>query len=140
MSEDSSFFLMRDGVDKDKNFILATFLRGLYYGEYWYEEIPKDIFMNNYKHIAKVLIDAPGTTIKVACDPEEPSVIYGYSIMNSDYSILHWVYVKKVWRSKGIGRALVPQRLISVTHLSKLGKLFLSTKYKDTIFNPFKLF
>jgi hypothetical protein len=136
--EFKDLYQIRDAVLEDKNFILATFLRGLYYGDFWYGEIPKDIFMNSYKIIAESLIHSSNVIIKVACDPEAPSVVYGYSILSPDFSIVHWVYVKKIWRMKGIGKSLTPQHPRFATHLSKLGKSLMS-KYKDFVFNPFTL-
>lgn len=127
---------VRDGKQSDKNFILATFLRGLYYGETWFSEIPKDIFMDNYKVIAEALLNSPNVTVKVACLPEDPDTIIGYSILSADYQTIHWVYVKSSWRLKGIGKSLVPQHPVYVTHLTQLGKLLL-VKLKPAVFNPF---
>lgn len=129
---------IRDAHEGDKNFILATFLRGLYYGDTWFSQIPKDIFMNNYKFVAERLITSPNTIIKIACLKEDLNVIVGYSILSSDYQTVHWAYVKRVWRNKGIGKALVPQFPVTVTHLSKLGQSLI-TKYPTAVFNPFKI-
>jgi len=129
---------IRDYVEKDKNLILATFLRGLYYGDSWYSFIPKNIFMDNYKLIAAALVESPNTAIKVACLPDEPDVILGYSILSSNYQTVHWVYVKSAWRLKGIGRSLTPQHPTYVSHLTMLGKSLLN-KLPNTTFNPFSI-
>src|SRR5262249_10235426 len=84
----SGLYNIRDGTDKDYNFILATFLRGLYYGDSWFSLIPKDIFMDNYKIIAQTLIKLPSTVVKIACLPDDPDVILGYSILSSDYQVI----------------------------------------------------
>jgi hypothetical protein len=134
---------VRDSKEEDKNFILATFLRGLYYGDSWFSLIPKDIFMANYKQVAQTLVSSPKVTIKVACLKEDPDVILGYSILSNDFKTIHWVYVKSsklkdgtTWRRKGIGRSLVPQYPETVTHLTKLGHSLL-TKFNGAVFNPF---
>lgn len=129
-------YTVRDGVPEDKNFVLATFLRGLYYGDTWFTKIPKDIFMDNYKQLAEALLTTG--LLQVACLKEDSSIILGYSLLSSDYSVIHWVYVKKTWRAIGIGKALTPQHPSSVSHLSELGELLLK-KYPNTVFNPFKL-
>ncbi len=136
MSDFRELVQVRDGVESDKNFILATFLRGLYYGDSWFSIIPKNVFMDNYKVIAEILVQKGN--IKVACLPEDPDVIIGYSILSPDFQGIHWVYVKSAWRKKGIAKALLPQYPLYVTHLSKLGYQLLP-KFKDAIFNPFKL-
>ncbi len=129
---------IRDGISDDKNFILATFLRGLYYGDSWFSLIPKDIFMSNYKHIAENIVNSPYTIIKVACLKEDPNVILGYSILSSDFQTVHWVYCKSAWRKQGIAASLLPKAPSYITHLSELGKT-LMPKLNTAVFNPFAI-
>lgn len=129
---------VRDFRDSDKNFVLATFLRGLYYGDSWFSLIPKPIFMDNYKKVGEHLVTNPSVTIKIACLKEDPDVIIGYSILSADFQTIHWVFVKTLWRKHGIGRTLVPQNPSTVSHLTKVG-LQLLHKLPNAIFNPFKL-
>lgn len=129
---------IRDMKPEDKNFVLATFLRGLYYGDSWFSLIPKPVFMDNYKSVADALVTGQKTVIKIACLKEDPSVILGYSIMSSDYQSVVWVFVKSTWRKRGIARSLLPQHPVAVTHLTKIGKSLLS-KLNNPIFNPFAL-
>lgn len=138
MSEFAGLYDIRDAKLNDKNFILATFLRGLYYGDSWFSLIPKSVFMANYKKVAETLAVSPRTTIKIACLKEDPDVIIGYSILSADYQTIHWVYVKEKWRRLGIARSLVPSRPTAVSHLTALGKSLL-TKFDNVIFNPFAL-
>lgn len=138
MSDFVGLYNIRDAVDSDKNFVMASFLNGLYYGDSWFSEIPKDIFMDNYKKVIQFLVDSPTVAIKIACLPEDPNVIIGYSLLSSDYMTIHWVYVKKNWRKKGIAKSLLPSNSDTVTHLSELGRILMK-KYKNMIFNPFKL-
>lgn len=127
---------IRDIKDEDKNLILATFLRGLYYGDSWFSEIPKEVFMDNYQKVGEALLRSDNVIIKIACLKEEPDVILGYSILSADYQVIHWVYVKTRWRKRGIARSLTPRYPKAVTHLTKLGKELL-TKLQGTVFNPF---
>lgn len=153
MSNFAGLYDIRDMVETDKNFILATFLRGLYYWDgsdenpnhvftNWFSLIPKDTFMDNYKLIAQALISSPKVAVKVACLKEDQDVILGYSILSSDFQTIHWVYVKTgkdkstSWRNKGIGRSLVPQYPTKVTHLTKLGHRLMN-KIPTASFNPF---
>lgn len=138
MSDFQGLYDVRDAKVNDINFILATFLRGLYYGDSWFTLIPKDIFMNNYKKVAERLIKSPATAVKVACLKEDPDVILGYSILSSDFQDIHWCYVKSAWRNKGIARSLVPAHAANITHLSALGKT-LMPKLPTCVFNPFSI-
>lgn len=134
MSDIKDLYDIREYISSDKPFIMATFLRGLYYGETWFSQIPKDVFMDNYKRVAEALLDRPNVTIRIACLKEDPDVILGYSI--SKGTVLDWTYVKKAWRGAGVGRSLLPAQVTAVTHLSENGK-DLMKKIPNCIFNPF---
>lgn len=134
----NELYQMRDYKDNDKALVMATFLRGLYYGDSWFSQIPKDIFMSNYKRVAEAIVSNPNTSIKVVCLKEDEDVIIGYSILSANYSTIHWVYVKSAFRLQGIGRALVPQFPTAVSHLSEVGKKLLP-KFKNAVFNPFAI-
>jgi GNAT superfamily N-acetyltransferase len=130
---------IRDYRPEDKNFILATFLRGLYYGDSWFSSVPKDIFMSNYSAVVEALINSPRVATKVMCLADDIDVVVGYSMMSADFQTIHWVFVKKDWRNKGIASRLLPQRPTAVTHLTALGKSLLTKFQSPVIFNPFAL-
>ncbi len=134
MSDFKGLYDIRDFKIEDKNLILATFLRGLYYGDSWFSLIPKPVFMANYKQMGELLVTK--AVIKVACLKDDPNVILGYSILSQDYQTIHWCFVKAKWRGKGIARSLLPQHPSAVSHLTELGKT-LMTRFPNVIFNPF---
>ena len=136
MSELGSLYEIRDYKPEDKSFIMATFLRGLYYGDSWFSLIPKDIFMANYKLIAEALVNK--CNIKVACLCEDKDIILGYSILSDDFQTIHFCFVKSAFRKQGIAKALLPQHPSTITHLTALGRSLLP-KFKNAVFNPFKL-
>lgn len=126
---------IRDFSPSDKNFILATFLRGLFYGESWFSLIDKKIFMEHYHKVVEYILNKPGISIKIACLSEDADVILGYAIYENDK--LHWTFVKKNWRNIGIAKDLVPSNITTVTHLTKVG---LSIIHKKSLqFNPFSI-
>ena len=129
---------IRDYRPKDEAFIMTTFLRGVYYGNSWFSLIPKRIFMENYRKIAAALLQKPTTTVKVACLKEDPDVILGYSILSSNFTTVHFVFVKKPWRGLGLGRALTPALASQATHLTNLGRILLP-KLESCVFNPFSI-
>lgn len=130
--EKTKLVAFREYQPDDRNFIFSTWLRGLYYGDSWFSEIPKNIFMQHYHAVIERLLDAPGVTIKVACLSDTPDVILGYSVTRGN--ILDYVFVKSAWRKAGIGKSLVPPAPYTVTHLTKVGKIL---KPVNCPFNPF---
>lgn len=119
----------------DRNFILATWLRGLYYGDTWFQDIPKDIFMAAYHKIIEAILAHESTITVVACLKEDPSVILGYAVLNLDGTKLHWAFTKKAWRGIGIAKRLVPTTVTTVTHLTRTGKDICGKR--ALTFNPF---
>lgn len=126
---------VRDYVPEDKNFILATWLRGLYYGDSVYSNMKKQTFMETYHKIIETVLATPQIKIKIACLKEDPSVILGYAALAATPNTIHWVFVKKFWRGIGLAKDLVPKETNATTHLTKIGLSIL--KKKDWAFNPF---
>lgn len=120
----------------DLAFIKSTMLRGLYYGDSWFSQIPKDRFMGAYKHFVDAILANPKNTVQVAVLKEDPDVILGYSILSEDFRKIHWIFVKKAWRLKGLGRALLPQFPGVATHLTITGKRLIN-KFPGCVFDPF---
>lgn len=131
----SDLVLIRDINDNDKNFIYASWLRGLYYGDSWFSLIPKSIFMGAYHGFIQLVLDRKNTVVKIACLKDDPDVILGYAVLTPSVKAINWVFVKKAWRTIGIAKQLVPSEFKVATHLTKVG-LSIASK-KDIIFNPF---
>lgn len=130
--------LIRPIEQEDVNFILATFLRGLYYGNSWFQEIDKQTFMETYHTVIKAILKKPTVQTLIASLKEDPSTILGYSILEPEKNAIHWIFVKDAFRKLGIAKRLIPKDhpWDTATHLTKIGK---SLKPKDMKFNPFAL-
>lgn len=139
MNKFDGLYNIRESSINDRNFVLKSFLMAVYYGDTWFSKIPKRIFMDNYKKVAAALFDGPRTKIYVACLPEDPDTILGYSILSLDHEIIHFVYVKKIWRKYGIARKLVPPNPKYVSHLTSEGSTLLSKFSNEVLFNPFSV-
>jgi citrate lyase synthetase len=131
----SDLVLLRPAVESDKNFIMATIMRGLYYGESWFSEIPKSVFMENYHKTVEYILNKPTTEVKIACLKDDPDIILAYSIIDSSKNVVHWVFSKKAWRGIGIAKSLVPENIKTATHLTKTGLVII--RKKDWTFDPF---
>lgn len=127
----------RPVTEGDLNFIYATMLRGLYYGDTWFSRMPKNIFMENYHKVVKALLSLPSTSVRVACLKEDHEVVLGYAVLGGNH-ILHYVFVKKAWRGIGIARSLVPTTASTASHLTDTGLAYIR-KHPEMVFNPFAL-
>lgn len=132
----NSLYDIRSAKPEDINFIMATWLRGLYYGDSWFSSIPKNIFMSNYKRLATAMLINPSISVRVACLKDDPDTIIGYSVISKDEEAVVWVFVKTSFRRLGVARSLLPKSPKYVTHLTALGKVLLP-KLLTTVFNPF---
>jgi hypothetical protein len=143
MQQNKEAIVIRSYTNLDRNFILATWLRGLYYGDTWYNAIPKSIFMENYHRVLEKFLPHPSVTIKVACLKEDPEIILGYSVSRNikygeaDIAVLDWIFVKSAWRKIGVAKMLLPSKINACTHLTKTGLSILKQKLPNVIFNPF---
>jgi hypothetical protein len=131
----SDLVCVRTLLPEDKNFIFATWLRGLYYGDSVYSHMRKQTFMAGYHAVIDHILEKPTTVVKIACLKDDPSVILGYSVLSEAETVLEFVFVKKQWRKIGIAKDLVPSTVRHVTHLTKAGLGIV--KQKDWDFNPF---
>jgi len=139
MTDFTGLYDIRDMQELDKNFIIASFLNGNYYGNSWFNMIDKSVFMQNYKQVIEHFINSPNFTVKIACPSDDHSIIIGYSILSADYQGIMWVYVKKDWRNKRVGTNLLPQFPTYVTHLTDSTKDLVKQKFPNIVFNPFAI-
>lgn len=99
----------------DEAFVYSTWLRGLYYGNDWFRKIDKKSFFDKYRFVVKHLLS--NSNVDVVCLVSDPDVVVGYSVYSGN--TLHWVYIKRDWRGRGISKALIPKGIECVTHLTK---------------------
>lgn len=130
---------IRRGQETDRAFIMATWLRGFYFGNFWFKDISKNAFMKNYHPIITEILASKHTTVDVAVLKDDEEIIIGYSILGHLYPnpTLHWVHVKTPWRKLGIARRLVPENSDTATHMTTLGW---KIKPETMKFNPYKAF
>ncbi len=138
MIERKDLIEVRPYREGDRNFIFSTWLRGLYYGDSWFSDIPKHIFMESYHGVVERILASPATVVSIACLKEDPDTIVGYSVAHTkgDIAALDWIFVKSAWRKIGVARSLVPTGVSACTHLTRVGR---SLKPATWDFNPFIL-
>lgn len=67
--------------------------------------VPRTLTIYHHDLLLKSLI--PHTDITLACDPSEPSTVWGWECSEAD--CLHFIYVKNAFRGFGIGRILLEE-------------------------------
>lgn len=126
---------IRYGTPEDFDFIEATWLQGLYYGNPFFELIHEPSYYKNYRMIIKRILNRPDLKIAIACLKDQPSLCLAYSISQED--TLHWLYTKKDWRKIGLMTDLLPSQISEITHLTETGKSIWKKKWPKANFNPF---
>lgn len=135
----ASLVELRAYKPEDKAFIIATWLRGYYYGEKSIGEIDKQAFMSAYNLRLNALLDSGKLDVRIMCLKEDHEVILAYAVLSKSGEALHWIFTKSAWRKTGLAKSLVPVTINSVSHLTSVGRSILK-KYKEIIkYNPFLL-
>jgi hypothetical protein len=135
--EERELILIRPYKAEDHNLVLSTWLKGLRYGNDWYKLIEQNAYYTNYHKAIEAILNVPTTQVLVASLRDDPDTILGYSVLNKDGSVLHWVFVKSAWRHIGIAK-LLSQNVKTVTHVTKAGVSILKN-HPEVVFNPFLL-
>lgn len=133
--EQKELVLIRDYLPSDKNFIYASFLKGLRYGNEMFELIDAKVYFDIYQRVIENILDQDSTLVKVACLKDEPEVILGYSIATPTEGLIHFLFVKSAWRGIGIGTTLMSEGIHTATHTTKIGTALIKKKHLK--YNPF---
>jgi hypothetical protein len=128
---DGTLVCVRPPEPGDINFMLSTMLRGLFFGSKFWGEVDQDSFFKYYEPFLKTLMLK--SDIRVACLDDDQDVILGWSMYSG--SVMHFVFVKKSYRKKGIAKMLCPSGIDTVSHITDSGNSI--RKRLDFKFNPF---
>jgi GNAT superfamily N-acetyltransferase len=102
---------------RETGFVLDSWSRAVARDPIWRVEVgrrgvartPIPPSLSLYYHdiiLKKILTNC---TLLVACDPEDPDVIWGYVAFDQVDPVLHFVYVKGAFRRMGIGTRLMEE-------------------------------
>lgn len=128
---------LRGPVDADTNFIINSWINS--FAEY-NSTVPLKRFRSTER--AKILLALQDAIITVACNPEEPSQIYGYAVytytpLNNEL-VLHYAFTKYPYRKCGIFKSILqniyPAFKTSPLHIIRYTRIFphISDKYLAT--------
>ncbi len=129
---------LRAFAPTDAGLVFSSWLRS-----YWdarplpLREVPRELFFADRGHHGVVTRLIGRGAVVVACS-DDPDEIYGW--MCIDGRALHYVYVKELWRSKGVARALMAS-LPEALDVSHLTRAFIEGpgKRRRVTYNPYTL-
>lgn len=106
--------LMRTGIESDYGFVHDSMINSLHGGNPVYKSVRMRTFK---KAIKKQLASSLNTPLRlnVVCDANFPDTIYGWVLHDFRGKVIY-LYVQQLWRSKGIGTALLDSVPNCATH------------------------
>ena len=134
---------LRPLTEEDYPFLYNSWLKS-YRFSLFAERITNTIyFEDHHKLIEKILNNSK---ILIACNPSDPSQLYGYIVAGEEEGglVVHFLYVKHTFRNMGIGKTL----LDAVGHSSDTASVYthhtrmadkLASKH-NFVYHPYLLF
>lgn len=121
------------------NKILANWLISYKHCNDYMKLIDRDAYFESYKVILQNIMRRPFSIIRLAVLSLDYDVVLGWSCIEA--ATLHYVYVNKDMRKKGIAKHLVPKfkEIEILTHLTKAGLAIWNNKMPNAIFDPFQV-
>lgn len=129
--------------ESDLNFIRSSWSSSYYRGADYTKFMSPKEFNDQHRPIRDELLLSPNVAIIIACNPNDEDLILGWILVETkeDQFILHYLYVKEVFRREGLGRELVRKAIndnkVQVTHMTGRAQKIIRSfkaKYKDFSF------
>lgn len=108
MSEQAEVIIRKMNLD-DYNFVISSWLKSYYHSSYFTKRIRSSVFFKYHHQVATKILERPSTTVLIAADKVDPSVILGYMIYEpyDGTYVVHYTYVKSSFRLMGVGSELL---------------------------------
>lgn len=115
--------------------ILAKWMRSLRYKNDFFRMMHSDEYFKAYRIYICALLKRHNAVVRLAVLSDDNDVALGWSLIEGN--VLHYVFVQREARNKGIAKSLVPTPIKWITHLTKEGMVIWNKKLPDAQFNPF---
>lgn len=127
---------LRAASEEDINFIFSSWLKSYRQSDATKPFSDEIYFEGQRKLITQILMHSKAI---MAVSVDDPSHIYGWVCFepHSPFPVLHYVYVKHVYRTFGVGRMLLGEMLVSPVVYSH-DDSFKSRLPQGSYFNPYK--
>ena len=134
---------LRTLIDDDLPFLFSSWLKS-YRSSHFAEKITNTIYFEDHHKVIERIIK--NSKVLIACNPADPSQLYGYSVATEEGGVLvlHFLYVKHTFRNMGIGKTLLDavgherDKAAVYTHHTRMADK-LASKY-NFVFHPYLLF
>lgn len=128
-------YLGREVPEAYLSYVYAKWLRGLRHGNDYFKLTEPSSYFLYYQKYIKMLMERPGTVVRLAVLTEDPDVVFGFSVSRGN--ILDYVHVHQDVRKRGIGKALANFEFEYITHLTRVGMTIWGAKFPAVLFDPF---
>lgn len=115
--------------------VLSKWLRSLRFGNDYFRLVDQDAYFRVYHDHIETLIARPGAVVRLAVLTDDHDVVLGFCVHNAN--VLHYAHVHKDMRKQGIGRALLPQGIDTISHVTYIG-LSIWGKFPGWKLDPFQ--
>lgn len=140
-------FAIRDSDrEKDVPFIMATWLRNYKNSSYFAKRISNSVYFNWHHKLLEALLKRESAEVIVAHPPGEPDVILGYMVteMVGGEQVIHYVYVKQVFRNMGIAKGMLEHSGVELSgsffsHWTYDLDSILKTKTLSITYDPYRV-
>lgn len=117
------------------NLVRSRWSRSYKHSNAYMKLVYAEAYYNWYSVYIMHILNRPNTVVRLAMLADDLDVILGFSVIEGD--ALHYVEVKGDYRRMGIGRNLVPEKIVYFSHITKIGARIWATKAPYARFNPF---
>jgi hypothetical protein len=134
-----SNFAVRPFRDEDIPFVFSSWLKS-YRDSPAVRSVPNTNYYAGQHSLIEGLLQQPNAVILVACDPNDPSAIFGYMVAQTDPAVFHFFYTKHAFRGWGIAKTLasaLPQVTAFTHRVKNIDELVGS---RTLVFDPYILF
>jgi len=129
--------LFRPAADADANFILNSYLKS---ARASWPCVTSAVFYREAKARFETLVTRPDAALRIAADPLDANVIWGWALTEPD--VVHYLYVKHSLRRFGITRALLAQAGVlpgfEASHLTDAAKRVATSHPGLFTYNPWR--
>lgn len=100
---------IRNALPTDAAFVFSTWQKSYRNGSGFIRRVSGKIYYDAQREVIEALMRRPSTTVAIACNRAEADQIYGWicAEKHNNAVVVHYVYVKSMFRGQGIGKALL---------------------------------
>lgn len=118
-----------------EGFVYAGWLNSLRFGNDMFKLMDGDTYYAAYKIYIESVLKRPASRLRIAVLTDDEDVALGWAV--DEGKTLHYMYVPKDYRKKGIGASLLSPSITTISHITKIGLSIWVNKFPQWKLNPF---